>query len=140
MSMSALSAADLGTRVRLPASPEAAAVARRRVRDTIESRGAPVDPDAVDTAVLVASELVTNAVQAKPSETVTLCLAFRPGRLRITVHDNSPEPVGVREARPGELPEDGRGLLIVAAVASGWDWYRIPGGKAVYAEIEIGCS
>jgi anti-sigma regulatory factor (Ser/Thr protein kinase) len=129
------------TRVRLPAAPEAAAMARLRVRELLESRDAPVEADAVDVAVLAASELVTNAVQAEPSETVTLGLALRAGCLRIAVLDTSPEPPAVREAAPGELTEDGRGLALVAALASCWGWHRIPGGgKAVYAEIKIGPS
>lgn len=124
-------------RVRLPAVPEAASAARDRVRALL----GPAAPEAVHAAVLVASELVANAVAAEPGQMVTLGLELRAGRLRIAVLDTSPLPPAAGEAAPGELTEAGRGLLLVAALACRWGWHRVPtGGKAVWADILIGAS
>lgn len=124
-----------GLRVRLPGQPETAAEARRRVHEVLAFRGVPAGTDAAGAAVVVAGELVTNAVQAGPGGPITLCLVFRAGILRIEVHDAAPgEPAVVAEAGLGE---GGRGLALVAGLASSWGWYPLPGGKSVYATIQI---
>jgi anti-sigma regulatory factor (Ser/Thr protein kinase) len=93
---------------------------------------------AADDAVLAASELVANAVQAAPGSTVTLCIARQPGCVRVTVLDSSPDPAAAGRPRPDTLAEGGRGLMVVATLSRRWGSYRVPGGKAVYAEIGIG--
>jgi anti-sigma regulatory factor (Ser/Thr protein kinase) len=136
--MTALSSAPLfltGMRFRLNATPAAPAAARQRILEALAALGVPAAEEA--DAVLVASELVTNAVQALPGGTLALCLAFRPsGYLSIEVHDSAPGQPAIRAA--DNLAEDGRGLALVAALASEWGWHRIPGGKSVYAVVAIG--
>lgn len=123
-------------RVRLPASPEAPGAARRRVRDTIDAWNIPADADAADTAVLIVSELVTNALLHADGGIVTLAIRCTGGQLRVDVYDGSPEPPVVEESEPGQLADGGRGLVLVAALAGTWGWYRTPGGgKAVHASI-----
>ncbi|MEV5441020.1 ATP-binding protein [Streptomyces sp. NPDC052644] len=70
-----------------------------------------------DTAVLVVSELVTNAVQ---HGTGTIGLRVRPyaAELLIEVSDGNPTPPRPRHA--GDDEEDGRGLLLVDAFAARW--------------------
>lgn len=89
---------------------------------------------AVDDARLVISELVTNALNAKPSE-VLLAVAVDAAAIRITVGDDAvgqPEP-----KRPGSSAEHGRGLWVVAQIAKRWGTVAAEGRKDVWAEIPL---
>ena len=114
-------------RTALTAGPAAAAQARRQVRAAISAWDVPVDPDV---AVLLTSELVTNAIRHQPGETVLLIVTATPGQLRVDVHDTSRSlPV------PADAPPDaeaGRGLVLVASLSADWGYHRTPAGKAVY--------
>jgi anti-sigma regulatory factor (Ser/Thr protein kinase) len=117
-------------RVRLATGPAAAAEARRRVRDAIRSWRVPVDLDA---ALLLTSELVTNAVRHEAghgAQAVVLAIACSRGRLRVDVHDTSRSLPAVAEV-PADA-ETGRGLLLVETLSDEWGFYRTPAGKAVY--------
>ena len=115
-------------RAGLPAGPGAAAAARAQVRDTVGAWNLPVD---LDDAVLLTSELVTNAVLHGTGHIMLSVRAVGPG-LRVEVHDASPVLPPARPAgSPGEAVS-GRGLSLVAALAADWGAYRCPGGKAVY--------
>jgi len=116
-----------GYHVRLTAGPAAAAEARGQVRAAILAWKAPVDADA---AVLLTSELVTNAIKHTPSETVTLGIRCARDRLRVDVHDMSPSPPVVTTA-PADA-EAGRGLVLIADLSAEWGSYRTPMGKVVY--------
>jgi anti-sigma regulatory factor (Ser/Thr protein kinase) len=119
-----------GCRVRLATGPAAAAEARRRVRDAIRSWQVPVDLDA---ALLLTSELVTNAVRHEAghgAQAVVLAIACSRGRLRVDVHDTSRSLPAVAEV-PADA-ETGRGLLLVETLSDEWGFYRTPAGKAVY--------
>jgi hypothetical protein len=59
-------------RVRLTTGPAAAARARNQVRAAIGTWDVPVDPDV---AVLLTSELVTNAIRRELGETVMLAIS-----------------------------------------------------------------
>ena len=124
-------------RLRLTRDPAAPARARSRVRAAIRAWNIPVDPDV---AVLLTSELVTNAIRHEATETVTLVIRSSGDQLRVEVHDTSPfMPV------PMETPagaEAGRGLMLVGALAKEWGAYRTPAGKAVYVTLafEPGCG
>ena len=58
-----------GCRVRLTTGPAASAEARRQVRAAIRAWEIPVDPDL---AILLTSELVTNAIRHEAGQTITL--------------------------------------------------------------------
>ena len=114
-------------RISLAAGPAAAAEARRQVRAAIDAWDVPVDPEV---AVLLTSELVTNAIRHEPGETVLLSITCVCGQLRVDVHDTSCSvPV------PADAPPDaeaGRGLMLVASLSADWGYHRTPAGKAVY--------
>src|SRR6266702_1448932 len=108
-----------GCRVRLNTGPAAAAEARRQVRAAICAWDIPVDPDI---AILLASELVTNAVRHEPGETVTLAVTCSRGHLRVDVHDTACSlPVLVDAPADAEA---GRGRVLHARVPAracrGW--------------------
>jgi anti-sigma regulatory factor (Ser/Thr protein kinase) len=116
-----------GCHVRLAAGPAAAGQARSQVRAAICAWGAPVDPDL---AVLLTSELVTNAIRHEAGPTITLEITCSRDELRVDVHDTSRALPLVQDV-PGDA-ETGRGLMLVATLAAEWGFYRSPAGKAVY--------
>jgi hypothetical protein len=95
-----------------------------------------------DSAGLVVSELVTNAVYASSRDrrdartcVIGVCLFADRRQILIEVHD---EAAGVpRLQAPGELEEGGRGLTLVDAIAGRWGWSPAAGrqGKRVWAEL-----
>lgn len=117
----------LARRIRLAARPAAAAKARSQVRAAIIAWGVAVDTDA---AVLLTSELVTNAIKHAAGETVTLGIRRGRDRLRVEVHDTSLS-LPVLTDTPAAA-EAGRGLMLVASLSAEWGFYRTPAGKAVY--------
>jgi anti-sigma regulatory factor (Ser/Thr protein kinase) len=116
-----------GCRVRLTAGPAAVREARSQVRGAVCAWDVPVDPDV---AVLLASELVTNAIRHEPGETVTLAITCSCGQLRVDVHDTS-RSLPAQVNAPVDA-ETGRGLMLVATLSAEWGVYRTPAGKAVY--------
>ena len=114
-------------RVRLTTGPAAAAEARGQVRAAIRAWDVPVDPDV---AVLLSSELVTNAIGHETGETIVLAITCSFGQLRVDVHDTS-RTLPVLVDAPVDA-EAGRGLMLVATLSATWGIYRTPSGKAVY--------
>lgn len=127
-------------RIPLMADLAAAAVARSVVEDAIRTWRVPVDQDV---AVLLTSELVTNAVtHGTPTAGtfVLLMVACDVSGLRVDVHDGSGDlPVldtGLTDEAPADS-ETGRGLLLVTTLSAEWGFYRTPTGKAVYFTLEL---
>ncbi len=127
-------------RIPLMADLAAAAAARSVVEDAIRAWRVPVD---ADVAVLLTSELVTNAVtHGTPTAGtfVLLTIACDAACLRVDVHDGSGDlPVldtGLIDETPAEA-ETGRGLLLVTSLSAEWGFYRTPAGKAVYFTLEL---
>lgn len=144
------------TRIPLPHKPEAAPRARRHAREVLALRR--VDAELTATVELVVSELVTNAVR----HGVCLCGCTRGpvslsilrtedrtdsradcrarNRLRVEVADPSRTPprwpTGTGPAGTDMAdPEEGRGLLLVTALAADWGDHAGPvRGKVVWCE------
>ena len=114
-------------RIPLATGPAAAGEARRRVRAAIRSWPVPVEEDV---ALLLTSELVTNAVRHEAGQAVMLVINCSSGRLRVDVHDTSRSLPAVADV-PADA-ETGRGLLLVETLSDEWGFYRTPAGKAVY--------
>ena len=87
-----------------------------------------------DTAMIVVSELVTNAVQAG-ARRATLLLDFYADHLRVGVTDDAAGLPHVVSAGPKD--ERGRGLAIVASLADRWGVDDVSTGKRVWAEIGL---
>jgi anti-sigma regulatory factor (Ser/Thr protein kinase) len=88
----------------------------------------------IETAVLLVSELVTNAVRAG-CQHLTVRLAVDRSRVRVAVDDDAggvprPRVAGVEDV-------GGRGLTIVGALSRGWGTESTAAGKSVWAEIEL---
>jgi len=93
-----------------------------------------------DAAELVASELVTNSVNAcvgLDQAAIRLILTLDQGELAVLVRDDHP---GAPQARhPGADDESGRGLLLTQALSDRFGWYPLEQGgpgKVVWAVLE----
>jgi anti-sigma regulatory factor (Ser/Thr protein kinase) len=85
-------------------------------------------------ATAITAELVANAVRHARSD-LELRLIHRGPRIRIEVSDNDPSlPI---LTRPSGLQVGGRGMLIVDQYATDWGTTRTPGGKTVWADIDL---
>jgi PAS domain S-box-containing protein len=112
------------------------ATARAFVRDTLQGWGF---SDVVDDAVVLTSELVTNAVVHAGTAADVLCLRY-PASVRIEVADHYPErevPLhdGDRVAHPDR--EGGRGLILCSALASRWGVEYAPTHKQVWFQLDL---
>ncbi|WP_405790963.1 ATP-binding protein [Streptomyces sp. NBC_00029] len=129
--------------MRFSSTPRGARLARRLAAVRLDAWGYPYDSTAHAEVTLLVAELCANAIQHGhvPGRDFRLDLkAITPTTLRVEVTDTRAErlPTQIHDTA---LAEHGRGLNIVAALASHWDWgYRPEGGpgKIVWAEYEAG--
>lgn len=135
----------------LAPTPRASARARGLVQAAFEeldaARGTRTDADVRDTALLLVSELVTNAVLHTGSR-LTVTVRFTRDRVHIGVADRSTllpvlPPLPSDDDVAGEdLPlwlsaEGGRGLRLVAALAEDWGVAAAGDGKRVWFSLRI---
>jgi Histidine kinase-like ATPase domain len=112
-----------------PAEPESAGRARRLLGDTLRLRGC--ERGVVDTAVLVLSELTSNAVRHAGSP-FSVTLTITDATLRLAVEDAG------ALAADGAMPvRTTHGLGVVNTLALRWGVQRTPAGKAVWAELAV---
>lgn len=118
--------------------PESAGAARRAARGVLTAWQLQDMAEDVD---LVVSELVTNALlhtgggPAGPPDPVRLELECTADALTCRVVDSCALPPLPEEA--DHNAESGRGLILVEALASAWDWEDLPEGKAVWARFTL---
>ena len=106
------------------------AEARRFVTDTLVAWSR---TDLVDDAAVIITELATNAVlHARTGFTVTISCRVD-GAIRVSVRDASLLPPRLR--RPALFDGSGRGLALVAAIATGWGIDVLADGKVVWAQL-----
>lgn len=133
-------------RTSLPGNPLAPAAARRFVRaafaDWTSAAEPPVGDRLADDAVVVVSELVTNAVVHAGTGVDLVCrrdgpTAHSPAGLVVEVTDHHPTRAvrTDRAARTPDIPEYGRGLQLVASLAEAWGITYRPGTKTVWARL-----
>ncbi|MGX1133589.1 PAS domain S-box-containing protein [Streptomyces glaucescens] len=113
------------------------ASARSFVRDTLQGWGY---ADIVDDAVVLTSELVTNAVVHAGTAADVLCLRTEEG-VRIEVSDRYPErevPLQSAAVNMGSPDrEGGRGLQLCAALADRWGVEYTPTHKNVWFQLAL---
>jgi anti-anti-sigma factor len=122
--------------LRLAPTPSAPGAARRFIREVCGYWGLGVGGgNGTDTAVLLADELVTNAVLHAHTE-LLLRLELRGTRLHLAVEDGSPRLL--RLVASDLEAEGGRGLLLVERVARAWGVRNHPaGGKVVWCILDL---
>ncbi|WP_307130291.1 ATP-binding protein [Streptomyces aurantiacus] len=89
-------------------------------------------PDVTEAAELLVTELVTNALRHGRGD-VRVRVYIATGRVRIEVRDGSHEIPVPRNATP--VDEDGRGLLLVTAIAD--DWGVSPDGTTTWCSLTL---
>ncbi|MFI6559718.1 SpoIIE family protein phosphatase [Streptomyces sp. NPDC050534] len=113
------------------------ATARSFVRDTLQGWGF---ADIVDDAVVLTSELVTNAVVHAGTSADVLCLRSDEG-VRIEVADHYPEREIPLQGSPVTMGspdrEGGRGLQLCAALAGRWGVEYTPTHKQVWFQLDL---
>lgn len=100
----------------LPPAPAEVSRIRRDVRLTLFSWVCP--PQVIDDSVLLASELVGNAVKYGAAALITVNLLQVGDRLLLEVTDVSSARPAVRHSCPDD--EQGRGMFLVQEIASAW--------------------
>jgi len=115
----------------LPAAHQAVRMARHATSDALAAwRLAHME----ETAVLLVSELVTNAVRhARGTHAIALELQADRSWLRIEVQDGDPRWPQPRT--PAGFDESGFGFVLVDALAGKWGVRETAAGKAVWAEL-----
>ncbi|MEU9209528.1 SpoIIE family protein phosphatase [Streptomyces sp. NPDC048415] len=144
---------DRVARTSLPGTPLAPGAARRFVRGALAEWTALATLPAAEIlhdrlthdALVVVSELVTNAVVHAGTDVELLCRLESPadgapGPLVVEVSDHHPAR-GVRDEgaeRPYGTPEYGRGLRLVSALSEAWGITYRPGVKTIWARLPVG--
>ncbi|WP_165865576.1 SpoIIE family protein phosphatase [Vallicoccus soli] len=119
------------TAVAVRADLAAVGRARRLARRRLEEWGL---HRLVDTAELLVSELVTNAVRYA-REPVVLRLLLLDDRVEVSVADSDARLPRLRRAAPDD--EGGRGLHLVGSLARRWGARSTPGGKVVWFDLPL---
>lgn len=121
------------TRLALAPSTETGSLARRALRQLFAA--ARIDRDTSETAVLLANELVTNAVEHGRGSAY-LDATVADGAIRLEVTDCStvhPQP----KTAVTDVDERGRGLALIDALASRWGVRPQADGKTVWCELDL---
>lgn len=116
----------------LAPDPQSPAAARRFISDFCTA--AALGDELCQTAALLTSELVTNAIRYGGSCAV-LEARMPGGALRVSVHDDNPQLPEVGSS-PAVTDEGGRGVLLVSALADRWGVAPDGTGKAVWFELD----
>jgi serine phosphatase RsbU (regulator of sigma subunit)/anti-sigma regulatory factor (Ser/Thr protein kinase) len=138
-------------RAALPGTPLAPGAARRMVREALADWGELALPGAeivrerlAEDAVLVVSELVTNAVVHAGTDVELLCRleitdGGAVGAVVVEVSDHHPSRAVREEAaeRAYGTPEYGRGLRLVATLSEAWGITYRTGVKTVWARLPV---
>jgi anti-sigma regulatory factor (Ser/Thr protein kinase) len=125
-----------GREIRMSLNTTASAphAARRAVEQCV---GADAPPGFLQDAMLLTSELVTNAVtHTQGSSELRAYYDTLSGQLRVEVSDKSSTVPRIRDDDPS-TSFGGRGLRIVDAVAARWGTSLLPSGKSVWFELGL---
>ncbi|MFF9690684.1 SpoIIE family protein phosphatase [Streptomyces sp. NPDC014623] len=115
------------------AEPERIAAARQQLRELLHDWA---DPEQVDSAELMVSEMSTNVLVHTDGDALLLAeVSGERGerRLRVEVADTSDELPHKR--RPGEMASSGRGLVLMEMLADTWGVDPRGEGKSIWFEL-----
>ncbi|TGB02619.1 ATP-binding protein [Streptomyces sp. MZ04] len=128
---------------RFSATPRGARLARRLARYHLDEWGVPYGSELSEAAAQIVAELAANAVThgrvaGRDFELRLTCEPREGGVVRVEVSDcrtESRPPLNPQLPAPDE--ESGRGLLLVAALASEWGVAEREVGKTVWARLAL---
>jgi anti-sigma regulatory factor (Ser/Thr protein kinase) len=124
-----------GTRTwALPGRAESVPETRHRVEALLLAWNRP--RETVDAAMLLVTELVTNAVQHTDTADIICTVSLHSDALTLSVTDTGAAPyrAPVPAQRDG-LEESGRGLALVTALATDWGTRLTAGSREVWARL-----
>jgi anti-sigma regulatory factor (Ser/Thr protein kinase) len=118
----------------IPGQPEQVAAARAFIARTLSDHRVRTDTDA---AALLASEIVTNAIQHTKSGidggTVTIVMIGVPRGILIEVIDDG--SAGTPVVKGDLYAAEGHGLFLVQHLAAQWGYHRDPAGTTVWFQL-----
>ena len=117
----------------LPTGARAARLARRATCEALLSWGI---AHLQETAVLLVSELVTNAVLHTRTESRTIVLRLEAAKTGLRIEVEDADPRWPQPRRPAGLDESGFGFVLIAALARKWGLRGTAAGKAIWAELD----
>jgi two-component sensor histidine kinase len=123
--------------MKLQVATSSVGAARRLLRQVLGAGLFAVDDATVDTAELITSELVTNAVRYARHR-LDVAIDVSADRLRVGVSDDSVAMPTL--GRPDLESPSGRGLLIVEALSDRWGVDAVVGGKIIWFELALRLS
>jgi len=121
----------------VPPLVEAVPAARDRVADRARRLGLGLGEELTHDLKLLTGELVANSV-AYTKAACVVCVRWTGERLRVEVTDIDPAPAALSQALP--MDEHGRGLFLVAALATEWGSQPCGAGKTIWFELEVPSS
>lgn len=116
----------------LQPGPRAVSTGRRFLTTTLSTWQLP--SDLIDTARLLTSELLTNALVHAPGP-LTVSVIRSATELTVEVTDTSSDPPCPRQAAATD--ESGRGLALITALAHKWGTHPHPPGKTVWYTLSL---
>lgn len=125
---------DFEAQLEIPPVSTGIGEARRFTRDQLKSWGLTT---LADNAILMISELVTNAI-LHGGEGAVLTLMADDLKIRAEVRDSNPAMPVVRNY--SDTATTGRGMVIVDALAAAWGTFPVTGGKVVWFELPTGAN
>ncbi|MEV0911499.1 MULTISPECIES: ATP-binding protein [Streptomyces] len=121
----------------VPALVEAVPAARDRVADRVRGFGLDLDQELIHDLKLLTGELVANAVTHTRAACV-VCVRWTGERLRVEVTDVDSNLAVPTQALSTD--EHGRGLFLVAAMATEWGSQPCAAGKKTWFELAVPVS
>ena len=122
--------------VTLDAQPEAGRAARSAVQRWMAESGC--TGPSIDNAVLLLSELVSNAVRHTQTPMLTLEASLTDGTVRIGLQDDVGGGLRTPTHAIDSSEPGGRGLWLVSQLAADWGWRPLEDGKEVWFELPCG--
>jgi serine/threonine-protein kinase RsbW len=133
-------------RIEFAAAPSAVRPARHWAADLLARSEPPLGQDLIDSAVLLVSELLTNAIRAAAQASgragragdaqISLLITREPRIVRIEVHDSVRGPVPLACGQHADA-ENGRGLMVIDTLSQHWGWRPGRCGKVVWCELAV---
>ncbi|WP_124271972.1 SpoIIE family protein phosphatase, partial [Streptomyces sp. ADI96-02] len=115
------------------AEPERIAVARQLMRELLHDWR---DPEQVDSAVLMVSEMATNVLVHTDGDALMVAeVSGERGRRRLRVEAADTSDELPHKRRPGEMASSGRGLMLMEMLADAWGVDPRGEGKSTWFEL-----
>ncbi len=102
--------------------------------DAVPADAVPADAVPADAVPADAVPVNSGPVDTEP---IMLSIQYCRGELRVEVHDRSRDMPAPSAENTSPESETGRGLMLVAALAAKWGFYRTSAGKAAYFTLPV---